>query len=166
MPMTPFIGVRISWLMLARNSLLARLAARACSLATWRAPVRSRTSSSRVRRSRSSSRWTRRKRLERETLIATRSAAKPNGGSETGPRHDEPGKTWPASSTPTAATSASPPRARVRASMSPRHASRAMRTTASARSGSSQSERKLWLAITRRGSGQRPTKRARAPCES
>jgi hypothetical protein len=26
MPMTPFIGVRISWLMLARNSLLARLA--------------------------------------------------------------------------------------------------------------------------------------------
>ena len=29
MPMTPFIGVRISWLMLARNSLLARFAARA-----------------------------------------------------------------------------------------------------------------------------------------
>ena len=28
MPMTPFMGVRISWLMLARNSLLARLAAR------------------------------------------------------------------------------------------------------------------------------------------
>ena len=27
MPMTPFIGVRISWLMLARNSLLALLAA-------------------------------------------------------------------------------------------------------------------------------------------
>ena len=27
MPMMPFIGVRISWLMLARNSLLARLAA-------------------------------------------------------------------------------------------------------------------------------------------
>ena len=26
MPMMPFIGVRISWLMLARNSLLARLA--------------------------------------------------------------------------------------------------------------------------------------------
>ena len=26
MPTTPFIGVRISWLMLARNSLLARLA--------------------------------------------------------------------------------------------------------------------------------------------
>ena len=33
MPMTPFIGVRISWLMLARNSLLARLAASAASLA-------------------------------------------------------------------------------------------------------------------------------------
>ena len=33
MPITPFIGVRISWLMLARNSLLCRLAASACSLA-------------------------------------------------------------------------------------------------------------------------------------
>ena len=31
MPMMPFIGVRISWLMLARNSLLARLAASAAS---------------------------------------------------------------------------------------------------------------------------------------
>ena len=29
MPSTPFIGVRISWLMLARNSLLARLASSA-----------------------------------------------------------------------------------------------------------------------------------------
>ena len=34
MPMMPFIGVRISWLMLARNSLLARLAASAASLAS------------------------------------------------------------------------------------------------------------------------------------
>ena len=33
MPMMPFIGVRISWLMLARNSLLARVAASAASLA-------------------------------------------------------------------------------------------------------------------------------------
>ena len=33
MPMIPFMGVRISWLMLARNSVLARLAARAASLA-------------------------------------------------------------------------------------------------------------------------------------
>ena len=33
MPRTPFIGVRISWLMLARNSLLARLAASADSFA-------------------------------------------------------------------------------------------------------------------------------------
>ena len=33
MPMMPFIGVRISWLMLARNSLLARLAASAASFA-------------------------------------------------------------------------------------------------------------------------------------
>ena len=35
--MMPFIGVRISWLMLARNSLLARLAASAASLASSRA---------------------------------------------------------------------------------------------------------------------------------
>ena len=33
MPMTPFIGVRISWLMLARKSLLTRLASSAASLA-------------------------------------------------------------------------------------------------------------------------------------
>ena len=33
MPRTPFIGVRISWLMLARNSLFARLAASATSFA-------------------------------------------------------------------------------------------------------------------------------------
>ena len=33
MPITPFIGVRISWLMLARNSLFARLAASAASRA-------------------------------------------------------------------------------------------------------------------------------------
>ena len=33
MPKTPFMGVRISWLMLARNSLLARLAASAASFA-------------------------------------------------------------------------------------------------------------------------------------
>lgn len=33
MPRTPFIGVRISWLMFARNSLLATLAASAASLA-------------------------------------------------------------------------------------------------------------------------------------
>ena len=34
MPMMPFNGVRISWLMLATNSLLARLAASAASLAS------------------------------------------------------------------------------------------------------------------------------------
>ena len=34
MPTTPLSGVRISWLMLARNSLLARLAASAASF--WR----------------------------------------------------------------------------------------------------------------------------------
>ena len=33
MPITPFIGVRISWLMLARNVLLACAAASAASLA-------------------------------------------------------------------------------------------------------------------------------------
>ena len=35
MPMTPFIGVRISWLMLARKSLFARVADSAASFA-WR----------------------------------------------------------------------------------------------------------------------------------
>ena len=34
MPMIPFIGVRISWLMFARNWLLARLAASAASFAS------------------------------------------------------------------------------------------------------------------------------------
>ena len=34
MPMMPFMGVRISWLMLARNSLLVRVAASAASLAS------------------------------------------------------------------------------------------------------------------------------------
>ena len=41
MPSTPFIGVRISWLMLARNSLLARLAASADSFAPSSSRVRS-----------------------------------------------------------------------------------------------------------------------------
>ena len=36
MPMMPFIGVRISWLTVARNSDLARLPASACSLASSR----------------------------------------------------------------------------------------------------------------------------------
>ena len=48
MPMTPFIGVRISWLMLARNSDLSRTdskaASRACSssAAIWLRSVMSR----------------------------------------------------------------------------------------------------------------------------
>ena len=37
MPITPFIGVRISWLMFARNSLLARLALKASSRAAAKA---------------------------------------------------------------------------------------------------------------------------------
>ena len=41
--MTPFIGVRISWLILARNSLLARLASSAASLALSSSLVRSST---------------------------------------------------------------------------------------------------------------------------
>ena len=40
MPITPFIGVRISWLMVARNSLLARLAASAASARLPAAPPR------------------------------------------------------------------------------------------------------------------------------
>ena len=35
MPITPFIGVRISWLMLARNSLLALLATSTLSAIFW-----------------------------------------------------------------------------------------------------------------------------------
>jgi hypothetical protein len=40
MPMMPFIGVRNSWLMLARNTLLARLAASAASFAAASSAVR------------------------------------------------------------------------------------------------------------------------------
>ena len=40
MPITPFMGVRISWLMLARNSLLARLAASAAFRAALRFAIR------------------------------------------------------------------------------------------------------------------------------
>jgi hypothetical protein len=47
MPMMALIGVRSSWLMLARKLLLARLAASAASLAIDSAAVRSSTSSSR-----------------------------------------------------------------------------------------------------------------------
>ncbi len=43
MPMMAFIGVRISWLMLARNELLASLAASAARVATDNASVRSAT---------------------------------------------------------------------------------------------------------------------------
>ena len=46
MPITPFIGVRISWLMLARNSLFARLAASAASFACASSAVRSCTRAS------------------------------------------------------------------------------------------------------------------------
>ena len=46
-PMMPFIGVRISWLMLARKALLARLAPSAASLARSSSWVRLLTSSSR-----------------------------------------------------------------------------------------------------------------------
>ena len=48
--MMPFIGVRISWLMLARNSLLARLAASAASLARLSSSWASRRCSSSARR--------------------------------------------------------------------------------------------------------------------
>ena len=43
MPMIAFMGVRISWLMLARNELLASLAASAACLAIDKASVRSAT---------------------------------------------------------------------------------------------------------------------------
>ena len=47
MPMMPFIGVRISWLMLARNSLLAWFASSATRVAATSSAVRSRTLRSR-----------------------------------------------------------------------------------------------------------------------
>lgn len=47
MPSMPFMGVRISWLMVARKSLLARLARSASSLALARSEVLSRTMFSR-----------------------------------------------------------------------------------------------------------------------
>ena len=52
MPITPFIGVRISWLMLARNALLARLAASASSASSL--ARRAASSSSRLAASASS----------------------------------------------------------------------------------------------------------------
>ena len=57
MPMMPFMGVRSSWLILARNSDLAWSAASAASRASSSSLVRSRTSSSRWSRWRLSSRW-------------------------------------------------------------------------------------------------------------
>ncbi len=62
MPMMPFIGVRTSWLMLARNSLLARLAASAASLALARSIV---------------CRWTRRRSVITQTRPAITTAARP-----------------------------------------------------------------------------------------
>ena len=55
MPSTPFIGVRISWLMFARKSPFARFAASAASLASSRRPF-----SSASWRARFSERWRRR----------------------------------------------------------------------------------------------------------
>ena len=46
MPMTPFMGVRISWLIFARNSLLARLAESAASACFSRLSQRTCISSS------------------------------------------------------------------------------------------------------------------------
>ena len=45
MPITPFIGVRISWLMLARNVLLACAAASAASFAAASSRLAARMSS-------------------------------------------------------------------------------------------------------------------------
>ena len=45
-PMIAFIGVRISWLMLARKALLARFASSACARAVTNSAVRLATSSS------------------------------------------------------------------------------------------------------------------------
>ena len=86
MPTMPFIGVRISWLTLARNWLLARLASassrvRACSsrLAWESSAVRSSTRRSRSRRSTSTSPCTRVNRLASDTAMEKTNAAKPKG---------------------------------------------------------------------------------------
>ena len=57
MPRTPFIGVRISWLMLARNSLLARLASIALSRARVRSVFSARSSAVRASTVCSSPSW-------------------------------------------------------------------------------------------------------------
>ena len=58
MPITPFIGVRISWLMFARNSLFARFADSATCMARLVASsARSRSSSDRVRSSSARRSW-------------------------------------------------------------------------------------------------------------
>ena len=77
MPMMPFIGVRISWLMLARNSLLARLAASAaCSAAVARcSEVRSASSASASDQRASNSRQRRRSRRAVVTTAMTLAAA-------------------------------------------------------------------------------------------
>ena len=73
MPITPFMGVRISWLMLARNWLLARLASSSAAV-PLRHPLLEVAA-----QGRSSSRWTREKRLASETAMEKRKAAKPKG---------------------------------------------------------------------------------------
>ena len=57
MPMMPFIGVRISWLMLARNSLLARLASIARSRAATSSALLARSSAVRASTACSRSSW-------------------------------------------------------------------------------------------------------------
>ena len=56
-PRMPFMGVRISWLMFARNSLLARLASTAESRALTRSALEARSSLVRASTVRSSSSW-------------------------------------------------------------------------------------------------------------
>ncbi len=84
MPMTPFIGVRISWLMVARNRDLARLAASAVSLARRSSSADS--ESSRVRASTSCSR-----RRDSRRAAATRATPRlaPTTRSSTAPRYHQ-----------------------------------------------------------------------------
>ena len=91
MPITPFMGVRISWLMLARNWLLARLASassrvrsRSCvvrrgELRAVRARVRSDALLEVAPQRRPPRRSTRVKRLASETAIERQEGAKPEG---------------------------------------------------------------------------------------
>ena len=74
--MTPFIGVRISWLIVARKALLARLASSASRVAASSSAVRAVTSSSRTSRRRRCRRVRRRRAAARSASAPAATAAR------------------------------------------------------------------------------------------